>query len=203
MSPPPLRTPEPLTRESLPGAADAIAAGFGDNEIWVWMVPRDRLRGPGLRRYYRVVLRKIFEPMGQCWVSGDRMGAAIWNPPERWQLTKREQRAELRAMLPWLSGGLTKGQRIEALMKEHHPREPHWYLHTLSIDPRRQRMGYGSALIEPGLARADRERLPCYLETQRESNIPFYARFGFELQRQISLPESPPLWTMWRPAPRT
>ena len=56
----------------------------------------------------------------------------------------------------------------------------------------------GTALIAPGLERADAEGAPVYLETQRESNIPYYRRFGFELTDQISLPDSPPLWLMWR-----
>jgi hypothetical protein len=42
--------------------------------------------------------------------------------------------------------------------------------------------------------------MPCYLETQRESNIPYYRRFGFELTDEISLHDSPPLWLMWREA---
>lgn len=42
--------------------------------------------------------------------------------------------------------------------------------------------------------------MPAYLETQRESNISYYRRFGFELMREISLHDSPPLWLMWREA---
>lgn len=196
------RAPEPITDRSLNRAAEAISSGFEDNEIWVWMVPQPSLLRRGLRNYYRHTLRKIFAPLGAAWVSADGGGGAIWVPPERWRFDKRQQNAELRAMLPWLAGGLGKGQRIERLMHHHHPREPHWYLHTLSIHQRCQRRGYGSALIAPGLERADAGGLPCYLETQRESNIPFYARFGFELREQISLTDSPPLWTMWRPAQR-
>lgn len=194
------RVPEPVRDDSLAGAAEAIAAGFEDNEIWVWMVPQGSLLRRGLRTYYRHTLRGIFMPMGASWVSADRMGAVAWVPPVRWRFSKQEARAELRGMLPWMVGGLGRGQRIERLMHHHHPREPHWYLHTLSIHPDRQRQGYGSELIRPGLERADADGLPCYLETQRESNIPFYARFGFELREQIGLPDSPPMWTMWRPA---
>jgi GNAT superfamily N-acetyltransferase len=157
------RAPEPIGNSSLAGAADAIAEGFADNEIWAWMVPHEPTLLRGLRRYYRQTLYRIFLPMEASWTTADRMGG------------------------------------IERLMHDHHPHEPHWYLNTLSIHPDRQRQGYGSALIAPGLERADADGLPCYLETQRQSNIPFYARFGFELQEEISLLDSPPLWTMWRP----
>jgi ribosomal protein S18 acetylase RimI-like enzyme len=84
-------------------------------------------------------------------------------------------------------------------MASHRPREHHWYLNTLSVDPAAQRRGIGSALIAPGLERADSEGLGSYLETQRRANIPFYRRFGFEEVGEISLPDSPPMWLMWRP----
>ncbi|MGZ5348523.1 MAG: GNAT family N-acetyltransferase, partial [Solirubrobacterales bacterium] len=63
-----------------------------------------------------------------------------------------------------------------------------------------QRSGAGTALIRPGLERADAEGMPCYLETQRRSNIPFYERFGFELVEEVGLDDSPRLWLMWRSA---
>jgi hypothetical protein len=57
-------------------------------------------------------------------------------------------------------------------------------------------------LMEPGVARVDADGLGAYLETQRRANIPFYRRFGFEETGEIKLPDSPPLWTMWRPPQR-
>ena len=57
----------------------------------------------------------------------------------------------------------------------------------------------GTALIRPGLDRADAEDVSVYLETQRFSNVPYYERFGFELTGEISLPDSPPVWLMSRP----
>lgn len=81
------------------------------------------------------------------------------------------------------------------------PREPHWYLSVLSVSPESQRQGHGGALIRPGLEAADADRVGCWLETQRESNVPFYARFGFELIRRIEIDPEIPLWLMWRPPP--
>ena len=74
-----------------------------------------------------------------------------------------------------------KGARLFAEVERSHPKEPHWYLSLLVVDPDWQRRGFGSRLIRPGLAAADEEGLPCYLETQKEANLAWYARFGFEL----------------------
>jgi GNAT superfamily N-acetyltransferase len=74
---------------------------------------------------------------------------------------------------------------------------------VLSIAPEHQRQGHGAALLAPVLGRCDRDGTPAYLETNRESNLPYYRRFGFELTERVSLPDSPPLWLMWRePASR-
>jgi GNAT superfamily N-acetyltransferase len=81
-----------------------------------------------------------------------------------------------------------------------HPSEPHWYLALLGTDPVMQGRGVGSALLAPAMAQADAEGLPCYLETQKEENLAFYGRQGFDLLHTISVPGSPTVWGMLRPA---
>lgn len=84
-------------------------------------------------------------------------------------------------------------------MTSHWPREPHWYLSVLSVSPESQRRGHGAALLEPGLEAADRDVIGCWLETQTESNLPFYTRFGFEPVKEIEIEPGVPVWLMWRP----
>jgi GNAT superfamily N-acetyltransferase len=180
------------------GAGEAVAAGFHDNEIWAWMLPRDRQRHRVLHRHYIQMVSKVFGPRGTAWTTPDYAGGALWMAPGALAQSRRERRTELISLLPLGVTGLPRGSRFEELTAANHPKEPHWYLNTLSIRPESQRKGYGSALIEPGLALADEQGMPCYLETQRESNIPFYRRFGFELTKEVSLRDSPSLWLMWR-----
>ena len=75
---------------------------------------------------------------------------------------------------------------------------PHYYLAVLGTDPLFRRIGAASAALQPVLERCDEEGLPAYLETQREENLAFYARQGFELQRMLDIRGVPPLWTMLR-----
>lgn len=189
----------PVSSEQESAVAAVIARGFQDNEVWVWIAPDERRRARMLQRYYRVAIRRIFGPRGGAWTTADVGGGALWAPPGRWPLTRDEARWDLFGLLPWVGlGGVRRGHRFDRLVAGRHPKQPHYYLQTLSIDPARQRRGYGSALLEPMLERCDAEGMPAYLETQREANIAFYNRFGFVEDDPIQLPDGPALWPMWR-----
>jgi GNAT superfamily N-acetyltransferase len=189
----------PVAPEKVRPVAEAIARGFYDNEAWVWVLQSDRRRLGLLTRYYAAMIRHVYMPRGQAWTTADAQGGALWLPPLEHKLSVREELRELIALLPAGLGALRRGSRTGGTMKSHHPAEPHVYLNTLSIDPDHQRSGYGAALMAPMIARCDEEDWPCYLETQRESNVPYYRRFGFELTERIEIEGGgPPLWLMWR-----
>jgi ribosomal protein S18 acetylase RimI-like enzyme len=87
-------------------------------------------------------------------------------------------------------------------MDELHKRKvpgPHWYLWALGVEPARQGQGIGSRLIAPVLAQADREGLPCYLETETAGNVAFYQKQGFYVVSDDLVPgQSLRIWTMLR-----
>lgn len=79
--------------------------------------------------------------------------------------------------------------------------EPHWYLLVIGVDPELQGRGVGSALVRDGLAQADRNGHPCYLETSDPRNVAFYERHGFVVLQEASLGTGgPPAWAMRRAA---
>jgi GNAT superfamily N-acetyltransferase len=189
----------PVARPDVERVADSVARGFHDNEIWSWVIPDERRRLRLMGRAYRARLRHVYLARGEAWMSPGGEGGAFWIPPGEPKRRPLEGIAEALALLPGIGiGGARRGTRIERLLDEHHPAEPHWYLEVLSVAPEHQRRGHGGALLRPVLDRCDRERTPAFLETNRESNLPYYRRFGFELTERISLPDSPPLWLMWR-----
>jgi ribosomal protein S18 acetylase RimI-like enzyme len=80
-----------------------------------------------------------------------------------------------------------------------HVPEPHWYLMIVGVDPALQGRGVGSALVKEGLARADQEDVPCFLETSNERNLAFYERFGFAVVETTTLGRGgPKAWGMRR-----
>jgi GNAT superfamily N-acetyltransferase len=110
---------------------------------------------------------------------------------------------ELRVSLRSARGLLTARNRLKGIklldaMGKKHPKEPHWYLGLLGVDPTFQGTGLGGTLLSYRLEECDASHMPAYLETQKPENLPFYERFGFSVLEEISHDGCPTLWTMWR-----
>jgi len=91
--------------------------------------------------------------------------------------------------------------RYDKLAKNKHKEYanfPHLYLYNLAVDPKHQGKGWTSILLNPMLAKADAERLPCYLESP-ERNVSLYEHFGFKVLEHVSSPDSDhDIWLMMR-----
>ncbi len=81
--------------------------------------------------------------------------------------------------------------------------QPHMYLWILGIDPAFQGGRFSTRLLAPMLDRLDRKRLPCFVETHAEINVPIYQHFGFEIMDESVVPGTDiGHWAMGRkPAP--
>lgn len=131
------------------------------------------------------------------------VGVAAWLPPGVPIPTGgRRALAQARRAMPVIARSPRRRQAMALLaeMPKHHLHDEHWYLALLAADPRMQGKGVGTALLTPVLAQADAEGLPVYLETQKETNLAYYRRFGFELSSTIEVPDTPTVWTMTRAA---
>lgn len=131
------------------------------------------------------------------------VGCAVWLPPGTMPRgAARTATLNARAAQLLLTGrNRVSGLRLLDAVDKVHPTEPHWYLFLLGTDPVVQGRGIGGRLVQPVLDRCDAEGLPAYLETQKESNLAFYGRLGFEVGQKLEHAGAPPIWTMTR-APR-
>lgn len=66
-------------------------------------------------------------------------------------------------------------------LKKKYTNNVDWYLYNLSIKKDAQGKGIASKLLKPMLSFCDRERMVCYLETNKESNVSLYEHFDFVL----------------------
>ena len=97
-------------------------------------------------------------------------------------------------------GGARHVTSVMDVIEKRHPHEPHWYLQAIGTDTAKQGKGFGGVVIRSGLAKADQAGMPAYLESSKETNVPIYQSFGFEVTGEITLPDGPTLWPMWRKA---
>ena len=196
-----------LDRRTLDEASVLGARSFYDDPFFVHLSDEPRLRVRGLILYLRnhlAVLGDAATVTGARDEAGTLVGVCAWQRPGTYPLSgwrqAREMAGALRALIP-RPPSLLIGLRYVTAMERAHPRDEHWYLTLLAVDPMAWRLGIGTALLEPSLASIDQEGLPCYLETQKEANLAYYRRFGFDLTERLTpSPGGPPLFTMTRPA---
>jgi ribosomal protein S18 acetylase RimI-like enzyme len=202
-------TVRPLTldRSTLNEVGVVSARAFYDDPFFIHLSQNPMQRARGLALFWRSHVAALGDTAvvtGAHGGTGALVGVSVWQRPGTYPLPvwtqARESAGAFRAMIPAPSS-LLIGFRYILAMEKARPREDHWYLALLVTDPMVWRRGIGTALLEPTLASIDEEGLPCYLETQKEANLAYYRRFGFEEARRLTPSRSgPPLFTLSRPS---
>jgi len=151
---------------------------------------------PAFRRSFPRFV-ELFAGPTQAERTADGAGAALWVAPGL-EVDPGPLMAHLEATLPHdRKAALLAGLEVQAAL---HPHEPHWYLPFIGVRRAAQGQGVGAALLSRGLARADRDRVPAYLEATSRRSMPLYRRFGFEPIGVVESPGFPEIFAMWRNA---
>ncbi len=159
---------------------------------WTWPDPQQYLLH--FPTFVKAFGGKAFAHESAYYVEG-YAGAALWLPPE-----VHHDEEELIALLQRTGSAPVQkdGPALFEQMGRHHPREPHWFLPFIGVDPLQQGKGYGAALMQHALIPCDRDHTLAYLESSNPKNIPLYERHGFELLGTIQVGTSPPIFPMLR-----
>lgn len=193
-----------LAAPQIKQAAEVLARAFYEDPMMMFIFPDDARRARLLPWYMGVWIRYGRMYGEVTTTEGKVEGAAVWFPPETFQVTPlRIIRAGI-IVMPLRLGPAAFGRfmRIANCLEELQKRDVpprHLYLLSLGVDPLRQGHGVGTALLQPVLACADAESCPCYLETTKDRNVRFYEKHGFEVASEGDLPRGGPhFWTMKR-----
>lgn len=197
-----------LDKPTLGEVAAVAAAAFADDPFFQFLMPSEGTRRRALRIFFRSSVseaRHVAVVHGARDASGRLVGVAAFVPPGGWPLPVmaqvRQLGSALSAMIP-RPRALLDGSRYLFAIESIHPKGELWYLMLLAVDPSAQRGGIGGALQSQVYPQADAEGLDSYLETQKEANLAYYRRFGYEMEKELRpVKGGPPLWTMRR-APR-
>ncbi len=180
------------TRNEFGPISQCLARAFYDDPVSLFLFPHDNTRMDDLEKMYLFVLHQ-FSSHGAVFMEDSVHGAAVWQAPSP---PKSGPDEELLSMLP--ETALPRLGLLGSVMAEAHIKEPHWYLAALGTEPSYQGQGIGTAILGPILHRCDQSQLPAYLESSKESNIPFYERLGFRVTGELHVPDGPNLWPMLR-----
>ena len=78
------------------------------------------------------------------------------------------------------------------------PKEDHWYLPWVGVDPIHHGQGLGSLMLKKVLRMVDEEGKVAHLESSNPMNISLYERHGFKVISRIQEGDSPPIHPMTR-----
>ena len=96
-------------------------------------------------------------------------------------------------------GRLRRAMKLRSIWKKNDPNKPHWHLDPLGVTPEWQGKGVGSQMMEFYCDIIDKKGIEAYHETDKEQNVPFYQRFGFEVIGKEKV-NGATNWFMLRPA---
>jgi len=185
------------TLEDLAAIVDTAARSLDGEAMLHWSFGEDRFE-ERIRQHFAYY---DGENVRHGWIrlAAGGAGIAVWIPPDA--------REEYEAIGPAPPGAEEEilGDHADhhaafwGWVEEHMPEEPLTYLSHIGVTPERQGEGLGSALMRDGLARADREGVPIWLETSKATNAHYYEGFGFVAVAEEDAPGGGPhVWFMRR-----
>jgi GNAT superfamily N-acetyltransferase len=183
-----------LTKDDIKAAAETLAKAFMEYPVAVFMMPDKANRTKNKAAVSRRILR-AGTATGEVYATSARMeGVAVWMQMEGGLPEKKRQSIRQRLAALFTDKELRKRQQAffdySQAVKGRVVPGKYWYLQMLGVDPQYQGKGFSSRLVKPMLARADREGLPCFLETQLEKNVSLYKHFGFRVVEEGTIPGS-------------
>mgnify|MGYP000043439731 FL=1 len=182
-----------------PLIGDIIADSFSDDPVNLWVFGSTK----PLQRYYTLAAKKLYLKKGYGHVMQDGSGGALWLPPGTSKQIPLWNSLDIAWTMTKADGlsAIARGIKIDSFLARKKPQTPHYYLFTIGARQASQGKGAGSALMREGLRKVDENKFPAYLESSKESNTPYYQRFGFEVIERVEPAKGcPPLWLMWREA---
>jgi ribosomal protein S18 acetylase RimI-like enzyme len=196
-----------LTVENLEAAAESLARAFHNDPLQAYVFPDEVDRAARSPSHFTPLLKYGMLFGEVLTTQGKPLGAAVWLPPETWEVTPERAAAAGFDALPEVLGEEAANRFFSVLgtIEPYHHRDvppAHWYLMVVGVAPEACGQGLGRALIEPIMNRADTLGLPCYLETAQPDNVAFYEYLGFKkIVEEVEPQSGVTMWTFRRDPP--
>jgi len=168
-------------------AVQILSKSFDSNKSVEYVIKG----GPKRRTQIRALMEYAFDMcmlFGEVYISDDKKACALILLPYKKKLTLKS--IELDIKILFFCSGIKKLSKVlkrEEAIRDFHPENKYAHLWFLGVLPQEQRKGYGSKLLAELTASYSKRHLPVYLETSTRSNLPWYARHGFTLVKELRL----------------
>lgn len=191
-----------VERKHFRAVAASLALAFAEDPVMLYIFPEPHNRHARIAAMFRLAL-KTYARDGLVESFTEGCAAAIWQPPNPDKPSFLEVFLNGLEAVVKLRSAIQRGGRVESAMARAKPAQPYWYLAVLGTEPAHRGpwlQGHSRArrLMMSVLQRCDNDRSPAYLESSNADNLSFYKSFGFTITEEISLPDGPSLWGMWR-----
>lgn len=165
---------------------DILTKSFDTNKSVNYVVRQGKNR----EKRIKALMNYSFETCwnnGEIYLSDDRKGALLFLLPHKKKPLLKGIVNDLRLIFEAI--GLSRVLKVlkkEAAVKKFHPRK-YLYLWYLGVLPQFQGAGIGSSLLRELICLSSALKLPVYLETSTEQNLPFYKRFNFSIYKELDV----------------
>ena len=183
--------------------AATLSRAFYNEPQFKYILPDEEMRRTHLPWLFGYIARssRLF---GEIYTKEDIDGGAVWfGRGDTFTLERLVRTDILTTPFKWEWSSLRRCINLCARLKSVRDRlakGPHLYLVVLGLKPGQLEGAGASALFRHLMSRADSNGLPCFLETFRERDLPFYKDFGFRVEGAGRIPAGgPSFWAMMRP----
>jgi len=194
-----------VSKREIPKAAAVLTDAFQHDPLF------SRLFGDAEERSYKyskvahMMLRHCFT-YGAVYASSEHFEGVIAVTQDRNSYITTWQLIRSGGIVPFLSLGLRSLMKVagslapmDGVRRKQMKNRAYAYINIIGVASEHQGNGYGGKLLRSMLAASDDANLPTYLETETESNVALYERFGFKTCKQMKLPViDQSMWTMIR-----
>ena len=169
-----------LGRHELKFAAGVLGRAFRDNPIVIAVQgdnPLRRMRSA--ERVFGSFVSLLEQPPLAARRADWIVGVCGMAPPGTCQAPLLKQLRFMPAVLRDGPVATLRTLRVMSEWKKRDPKDRHWHLGPVGVEPGLQGMAVGSQMMERFCARMDAEGELAYLKTDKPENVRFYERFGF------------------------
>jgi len=183
------------TPDDIGEIADVWTDAFRDDPLFAWMFP-DSDGSTGRRARMALITAQRGLAHGHTYVHRSAEGivaAASWSPPGK-EFYTRDDGSRLADLI--IGADPDRATEIFAGTSEMHayaPSQPHFLLQMIGVRQSARGTGIGGALLASTLKWIDQLHALTYLESSNSLNVSLYERAGFEVIKEVTMPEGGPV----------